>query len=251
MARPGGCNDRVAMSTRLVTMAALLLLAGGGSAQAIEGRAYVAVDGQVGVARGEMARLAPAVTPGWDFRFAAGLRGIPLLVGLGGGALTYSSRSFAGPTGVFGRGDEVGFGPTTLERTTEMRHFDLLLRLEPEWRIVRPFVEGTIGTAQFFTAYRLSTDWQGLDLSATEHGKGIAFAWGWAVGLNVEPWQIYSGRQGTLGLVISAGLRGFDSRPVDYAIDDPQGRLLAARTPFEMLAPFVGVAIISRSPGAR
>jgi hypothetical protein len=232
--------------------ALLLLMAK--PAGAVEGRAYVAFDGQAAVARGEMSRLVPGLTPGWDFRFGVGLRGIPLTVGLGGGALAYSSQSFAGPSGIFSRGDEVGFGPTTLDRSTEMRHFDLLVRLEPEWRWIRPFAEATVGTAQFFVSTRLSTDWQGLELESAEASKSPTLGWGWAVGLNVEPFQIYSSPQGTLGLAFSAGLRGFDSLPVQYSVplpNDPQGRFLAARSRFQMLAPFFGVVLVSRSPGSR
>jgi hypothetical protein len=231
----------------------VLLLSLARPAHALEGRAYVAFAGQAGIARGEMSRLVPGLTPGWDFRFGAGLRGIPLTVGLGGGALSYSSQSFAGPSGVFSRGDEIGFGPTTIVRSTEMRHFDLVARLEPEWRWVRPFAEATVGTAQFFVSTRLSTDWQGLELDSAESSKSPTLGWGWALGLNVEPFRIYAGPQGTLGLAFSAGVRGFDSLPVGYSVhlpNDPQGRLVAVRSRFQMLAPFLGLTIVSRSPGS-
>src|SRR5687768_2234391 len=83
---------RAAMTPKHCWPALLLLVAT--PARAVEGRAYLAFDGQAALARGEMSRLVLGLTPGWDFRFGAGIRGIPLTVGLGAGALSYSSQSF-------------------------------------------------------------------------------------------------------------------------------------------------------------
>ena len=236
-----------------VLVATVILLAGSGrEAWAWKGRGYLAFDRQAAVARAETAERQPSVRSGWDFRFGGGVHGIPLTLGLGGGALVYSTQSFKGPTGVFTSGGEVGFGPTTVVRTTEMRHVDLLVRLEPEWRFIRPFVEGTIGTAQFFTSHHLSTDWQGFTVDQQERGDMLAFAWGWAVGLNIEPTRLYSGPRGSLGLAVSIGLRSFSSTPLQFSLpipDDADGRLLRMRAPLDVMAPFLGLAIVSRSPG--
>jgi hypothetical protein len=242
------------MRPRPLALLALVLWATESEAHALEGRAYVSLDGQVGVARGEMGQRLPGTNPGWDFRFGVGLRGIPLTLGLGASALTYSSQSWdGGSRGLVIRDGDIGFGPTTWVRTAEMRHFDVVLRLQPEWRRARPFVEVSAGTAQFFIGQSLSTDWQGLVLESSEASRPLAFAWGWGAGLEVEPWRIYSGPEGTLGLAISVGVRGRRSLPAEYAVPsrDPQGALVAARTALDMVAPFVGVAIVSRSARGR
>jgi hypothetical protein len=230
-----------------------------------EVRGYVDMGGGVGIAQGDFARFAPQTSPSWNVQFGVGPKRYPVTFGLGTGAMVTASRSYAGPSGTWIHNGEIDFGPTTVTQRTELRHVELMVRLEPDWIRVRPFVELTGGVAQFWTTTTMQANWTGGVLDDTENAKDTALFYGLGAGLIVVPFRpmVFASTDeqraqgmgpdtGSVGFALTLGVRLVRGTAIDYAAPEtPTGQsttLAPERSTLQLLAPYALLTFSLRTP---
>jgi hypothetical protein len=194
------------------------------------------------------------VMPGMSFNFGLGLRGIPLTIGLGYQQEFISSTSWStNKTGLFIYNDQWSYGTLHLSRDLDVRHFDAVLHLEPEWHRFRPFIEVLGGTSQIFCDWSLSTTY-GSGLTQ-EHTGGLTWTWGYGAGIRIEPFRPYADKRGSLALVVSLGVRRRLAGKLRFL--EPHGNALGGvetvsfsitEPKFDVIQPYLFIGIVSRSP---
>jgi hypothetical protein len=148
------------------------------------------------------------------------MRGIPALVGIGAGAMILGGSSRSGPdVAVIGPGGAT-FSGSTISANLQLRHVDAFVRIEPEWTVIRPFAEASIGVAALWQT--TSVDAAGTEIDHWEDQRSAAFAYGFAAGVDLLPWHTSYGdlnwqTQGT-GIVclgFTAGVRSYNVASLD------------------------------------
>lgn len=243
----------------VVALAALASARASAQTRAVapQARGYLDVGAGGWVPRGDFARYG-AGTVGWSLQLGAGPKRYPVTVGLGAGVVTTASRSDAGPTGVWVHDGVVDFGPTTLTRSVELRHVELVLRLEPDWRRVRPFVEATGGVFQYWTTTSMSADWTGGVLGGGEAARDFAPAFGLGGGVilsPLRPWRVAPRADGTGGgevaLALTLGVRlvrgGGIAVATPVTLDGASTTLAPAHTALDAVAPYALLTVNFRS----
>jgi hypothetical protein len=245
----------------VVAALAVLVTTGASAETQVLERGYADAGLTVWVPQGELARH-DATTTGWSLQFGAGPKRLPLMLGLGAGALRTASRSDAGPRGVWVHDDTTDFGPTTVLNTVELRHVELILRLEPDWPRVRPFLEGTAGFCQYWTTTTMSADWTGGVVGGGESAADYAPAFGLGGGLIVSPLRplrVAPGADGTgggeLALALTLGVRlvrgGGLAVATPLTPDGASTTLAPARAALDAVAPYASLTVNFRATDGR
>ena len=193
--------------------------------------------------------------PTVGLHFGMGLRGIPLTLGLGFHQELIANQTWSSSeTGVFAYGGNVGFGTLHLSRRLEARHFDVVLRLEPEWRRFRPYLELLGGTSQIFCVSTLSAT-LGSNLYSQEDTGGLTWSYGYGAGIRFEPFHPMVVSRGSLALVVTVGARRMFAGPLTYL--EPRGTVVGGvqsttisikEANFDVIEPYLLIGLESRSP---
>jgi hypothetical protein len=156
-------------------------------------RGYGALEGALGFSSGSLVGHA-GITPGWQFEFGVGPRVLPLTLGVAMGQWFLAHENAA---------------PSVY--SVDVRHVDLVLRLEPDWRWVRPFLSASVGVAAL---YLTVTD----DSRATgDEQQDLALSRGLSLGVDIELWgRRRNGESGTGALTLTLGMRGSETGPLFY-----------------------------------
>lgn len=190
---------------------------------------------------------------GWNLQMGLGPKKYPLTLGLEVGAMLVSRRSYAGPDDTVLISDgHIDFGSTTIRNSTELRHADLILRFEPDWRWFRPFLEVTAGTLQAWTTTSLSFDVTG-GARGFEYPGQLAGTYSAGAGVTVAPFPLIlvanqDGTHGSATLALTAGIRWLGGTPITYADPTAAGTDLApSKQGVRMVVPYLLLCLSFRS----
>lgn len=182
-------------------------------------RGYGAVEGAVGFSSGSLLGKA-GITPGWQFEFGVGPRVLPLTLGVAMGEWFLQNENSAASV-----------------YSVDVRHVDLVLRLEPDWRWVRPFVSASVGVAALYLTP--TGDFGHEDAEQQD----LALNRGLSLGVDLELWgRRRNGENGTGALTLTLGVRGSETGPLfylPYAAESVGSR----GGSFGTRAPFVAVTL--------
>jgi len=219
-------------------------------------RLALGFDGQVAVPTGRSASQLPGVGGGGQIDFAIGLRAIPLLVGISAGSLTLDSSRTDGGVEVVSTDGGLLLTTTHIERSTELRHLELTLRLQPAWRYVRPFVDGSFGVAALWQTASL-TGAESRTLADAEKQVSAAPAYSVGLGLDIDLWRLQHDEgteHSSLGIVLTLGLRSFHTGPLDMAeafVSTDRAWFDAEPKPIHLWMPYVGLSLAFDGPMGR
>ena len=153
---------------------------------------------------------------GVSLHFGVGLRKIPVAFGIGFHETSLTGGSYASSdTGGYDINGNIGFGRLYLSQSVTVRHFDAFIRLEPDWRRIRPYLELLGGTSQIFVVSTLSATVGGT-LDTTETNGDLTWEWGFGGGIRCEPLRPWFFPTGSISLVLSAGVRQMYAGPLHY-----------------------------------
>ncbi len=171
----------------------------------------------------------------------------PLFVGLGLGVLWLGQSRQPGPTLGLSR-PEGGFyfGATAIEHSLELRHAELLVRVQPWSGRLRPYVEGATGLAALWGSTTLR-DIGGSALRRSESQRSVSFLVGVSVGLDVLLLKLSEDVISCWTLVLSAGVRrlytGAMAIPA-FAVDEAgEARISSAHERMRLWQPFLALTI--------
>lgn len=220
---PEGPEERDVMLTRR-TQATWLL--------GVVGELGAMPRGQVGSGRnvvGGLAVHALVAPPHW-----------PLLLGLGAGNFWLSSSSQRGPD-VNVQGDFETFrSRTTVERSLEVRHFEGIVRLQPYFGRVRPYLEGSFGLGVLWQGADLE-DQVGTVLARQERKRKPSWISGGAAGVDFDLTRSQSGAGLSLGVGVKVLRTGALPRIVFSEARDSY-QVSSGRAQLTMWLPFVTVS---------
>jgi len=224
---------------------------------AIFERLFLDAGGVVAFPRGELSRAFGDVHTGWNLHFGIGLRRIPIAFGIGGHETSLSSGSYAtNVDGIYAINGQIGLGQLYLSQSATVRHFDAFVRLEPDWRRFRPYLELLGGTSQIFAISTLTAAISGV-VSSEETSGNLTWEWGYGAGMKVEPLQPWKSPVGSLSLVVSLGVRSVFAGPLRYfqAHNTPvEGRTMAevglAESSYRTIEPYLSIGFASRGQNA-
>jgi hypothetical protein len=189
-------------------------------------RSYVDIDGEVAASSGELASATSSSALGYQVDFGIGPRALPLLFGIDLGVISLGEL----------RSDVVTDAPW-LDRA-EVRHGELSLRLEPDFRFVRPFIEASAGVALlYFTPSSGSEDDDVL--------ADTAFSRGVSLGLDLSPWDRRGPVSGGASVVLTLGYRLWESGPL-YTSQPAFGDVTSGG-PLRIQGPFIGLTVFGWS----
>jgi hypothetical protein len=157
------------------------------------------------------------------------------MLGLGGGLMSFWASDEPGPTVGYLVGSSLELTGTHVVRSLELRHAELLVRLQPLFWRVRPYLEAELGLGFIWQTARLRSD-LGDRLESDDRLRGVAVLYGATFGVD---WMIFpQSAHGsvTYALGLTTGIKGVGTGPVpamDYAAD--AGRHLSASTTSEAL----------------
>jgi hypothetical protein len=153
---------------------------------------------------------------GVSLHFGVGLRKIPIAFGIGFHETSLTGgASASSDSGIYDVNGQTGFGRLYLSQSATVRHFDAFVRLEPDWRRVRPYLELLGGTSQIFVVSSLSATIGGI-LDTTETNGDLTWEWGYGAGIHCEPLRPWVFQTGSISLVLSAGVRWMYAGPLRY-----------------------------------
>ncbi|MDB4973406.1 MAG: hypothetical protein JWN48_1747 [Myxococcaceae bacterium] len=197
----------------------------------------------------------PALGPGFALEVVTRPSSWPLMIGLGGGLLSFDEHDRQGPTvqvrDTFGIGSLV---PTTLVRSAELRHAELLLRYQPLWGWLRPFAEGALGLAALWTTETLFG--RGTDVvAAHERERSVGLLYGGTLGLDLKLWTLDRSAEGSFDLMLTAGTKCLSTspmrRPAYGSAANQELRASAARSAFLTWVPFLALSLAIDTRPAR
>jgi hypothetical protein len=211
---------------------------------------------------GEFAILDPdaafgeyAYAGGFSLHAMGGRHTWPFMIGLGGGILIFDASSARGPSIGYTCQDN-GFVccRTTIDRSVEIRHAEFLLRVQPFWGVVRPFVEVALGFAALWHFNSLNDQYGGTIASRDEQ-LSVSFLYGGTLGID---WRLHSSGPGpswTADIVLTTGVTryytGAMERPRYLADIDQQPTVTKLDAPLSLWMPFVAIAIsLDSRPGS-
>lgn len=166
---------------------------------------------------------------------------VPLLLGLGAGNLWLSTSSQRGPD-VTVRDDFERFrSTTTIERSLEIRHFEAVVRLQPYFGRVRPYLEGSFGLGVLWQGADLEDD-AGNVLARQDRQRKATWISGGAAGLDIALHQ----PDGDGGFCLSLGVKGLRTGALPRIVfSDAQEAFRVSssgRAKLTMWLPFVAVS---------
>lgn len=171
----------------------------------------------------------------------------PAMIGLGGGLMLFGGSAERGPTAASVDADgSLVIGRTTESRSTQLRHAELIVRVEPFWGVVRPFAEGSFGLAVLWQSAKL-TDSSGDDLLVQERQRDFGALFGVAAGLDIPLLSLWPKQSYASDLVLSLGCRRLYTsrmeRPTHEVAADMSPRARDVRSGLAIWQPFAALAI--------
>ena len=168
------------------------------------------------------------------------------MLGLGAGLLVFGTTRKPGPGVLWSDGSSLAFTTSEIVRSTELRHAEAVVRFEPFFWRVRPFVEAYLGFAVVWSTAKLV----GADdavIESAERQHTIAMMYGATLGLN---WNVVGARPGTsmMRVDLTAGIKRLMTTATD-SIDYAQGEgsrvvVNPDRSPLGMWAPLLGITLV-------
>lgn len=211
----------------LLVAAFLLALLSPAPARAEGFRGYGAVEGALGFVSG-IRTGDSSVAPGGRLEFGVGTTSLPLTIGLAYAFYILDHQTnyrTSYSNGVFGE----RYHPS---RSLELRQLEAVVRLQPDWPKVRPFVSASVGYVGAWYS-------QSQPNYAVETSLDGALVRGVAIGVDLDPWTKSgaSGRRSSGAVVLTIGLRGSETGQLDLRYPDvPTGSL-------RVIAPFIALTI--------
>jgi hypothetical protein len=208
-----------------------------------EGAAVITLSGELAIQDPQSAS-AQSREVGGGFHLAVVGRGRkwPLLFGLGIGVTYLDYSSQAGPREGF-----VFKQDTTLSRSLELRHVDLIVRVQPWWGRVRPYVEGSFGLAGLWDASAWTAS-DGTTLDSSEKQRSVSYLTGASVGLDVVLWTLSDDELDATHLLLSVGARRLYTGPMTWtwvvlSQGSDEARLSSVRERMRLWQPFVSLSL--------
>jgi hypothetical protein len=193
------------------------------------------------------------VHPGVALHFGVGLRRIPVALGIGFHETSLSgAECVSSDAGIWIVNGNVGVGRLYLSQSASLRHFDAFVRLEPDWRRFRPYLELLGGTSQIFVISTAS-DSLGNKLAREETNGDLTWEWGYGAGIRLEPFAAWAHPSGSLSVVVSLGIRRVVAGPLHYL--QPRSTLVGSQSGLELTTgeascrttePYLTVGLASR-----
>lgn len=192
-------------------------------------------------------RYVPGV--GFSFQIVGGRERWPFMFGLGGGILLFDGSSQSGSlTGYQGADASFTFATTEHVTTSEIRHAELVVRFQPYWGVVRPFLELSAGLGVLWHGDRLENSATGETIANHDQQRSAGVLFGAALGLDFRLHTAHPVTQ-TNNIVLSVALRRWYNGPMERPELSAEA---SARSLLAMWVPFVGVAItMDNRPGHR
>ncbi|HVU02398.1 MAG TPA: hypothetical protein VHE30_11630 [Polyangiaceae bacterium] len=189
-------------------------------------RGYGEIAGEFGFASGPLRQGALPVAPGYMVEFGVGPRALPLTLGVRAGVLLLDQETLSGA---------IGSDSGAVTRSTELRHAALVLRLQPDFRWVRPFVTAEVG---FGALWEVRSD----DPSTDGLQRETTWTRGVSLGIDVEAWTRRTDGRLDGAAYFTLGVRGFETGPFMTApAADPA--VSGADRAFRVVCPFVALTV--------
>jgi hypothetical protein len=218
-------------------------------------RIFVDAGVLVAFPRGALSGPLGEVHSGVALHFGVGLRRIPLAFGIGFHETSLSGAEYASSdVGIWVVNGNVGVGRLYLSQSASIRHFDAFVRLEPDWKRFRPYLELLGGTSQIFVTSTAS-DSLGNRVATDETGGDLSWEWGYGAGIRIEPLAAWGNPRGSLSLVVSLGIRRVAAGSIHYLqtrstmVGSQSGLELAtSEAGYLTTEPYLTVGLVSRGP---
>lgn len=193
---------------------------------------------------GELAVIDPVVQEterpmaiGFGVEVVAGPPDIPVLGGLGAGFLTLASSGHEGPA--------TTTGSVEVNRSLELRHAELLVRVQPRvWRL-RPFVQGFVGVMALWDDASVEAD-SGLTDEEVDEQMSAGLLYGAAGGVSIDLWTTKQDGE-SVGLALTLGVRRWFTTDMDrwQAVGDAGGTVVLddVQAPLRAWVPFAGLSL--------
>lgn len=177
----------------------------------------------------------------------------PLMFGLGAGLLLFGGTTQDGPVTGYVT-DDGGFwiGTTREHRSVEIRHAELIVRVEPFWGRVRPFVEGAVGVAALWHASSLRTGFSDEEIVSNDKQRDASVLFGGTLGVEWELWPMWEHLEDSYSLVLTTAVRRWYTGPMERPqyVGNPEEEL-RTETSREMLAMWIPIVALSISGDSR
>jgi hypothetical protein len=170
-----------------------------------------------------------ALRPGLNLEFGIGPKKLPFTFGIGAGVLFLDRTSTYVGTNIHSDGSTITIAPVNYVESLEFRRLELVFRVQPDFRYVRPFVSASAGYAAVTFSQSEGNDYH------REAQLSDAFVRGLAAGVDIDPFKRFQNGKGAL--VITAGVRAWETGPMDlHSPDTPSGAL-------RVISPFVALTV--------
>jgi hypothetical protein len=162
----------------------------------------------------------------------------PLMVGLGGGNLWLAYASEPGPEVRFESDEGVWIPATTVERSLELSHLELMTRFQPLWGWARPYLEGFVGLAILRQSAEVQ-DRSGNVLAEQVPDRDVGMVYGGTLGVDL------GSRHG--GFTFTMGVKRLCTHSLDRVVltnDGDSWSLSDEEQKIAMWSPFMAVSLV-------
>lgn len=179
----------------------------------------------------------------------------PFMFGLGGGFITFDSTTQDGPTtGYVDEDGSFGIATTTDHRSVEIRHAEAIVRIQPWWGRVRPYLEGAVGLAVLWHASSLRRTTSNDVIADSDEQRDASVLFGCTLGVEWELWPMWEHEAYRYSLVLTTSVKRWYTGPMERPrYVGSADEALRAEEHREMLAMWVplialSISVDSRSP---
>jgi hypothetical protein len=179
----------------------------------------------------------------------------PFMFGLGGGFITFDSTTQDGPiTGYVDDDGSFGIATTSDHRSVEIRHAEAIVRIQPWWGRVRPYVEGAVGLAVLWHASSLRNTASNEVIAYADEQRDASVLFGGTLGVEWELWPMWEHEAYSYSLVLTTAVKRWYTGPMERPrYVGSADEALRTEGQHEMLAMWVplialSISVDSRSP---
>jgi hypothetical protein len=212
-----------------------------------EGRGVVTLAGELEIV--DPSKLTPAghvLAGGLSVQAVLGLEPWPFMVGLGAGFLRFAERDLSSPRAGNLEDDPYVVGTTRPVSTSELRHAELVLRIEPWWGRVRPYAEGIFGFATLWDTSVVQDD-RNNDIVTRDEQRSIALLYGVSAGVELRVLSLGTYQAAHSDLTVAIGVKrlwtGTMEQEVRTVTADNERRTSTVESGLRIWCPFVTLSV--------